>query len=181
MLKLDIGGGAYPRGNGFLNVDILPCADIRHDINQTPWPFDDQSVDEVYSSHCVEHVSSFVGFIREVARICKIGASAELRCPDSMSDMAMCPGHTHVISVNCVRHASEIFLESHWKDSRRMLSLVGISAIPDDYWFPMARSSRLFNGWTNEEIMMWIPRTRHENRFCFIVTETPQHIFEGRG
>lgn len=173
-MKVEIGGGDRARGDGFINVDMLESADVVHDLNVTPWPFDDESVDEVYSSHCIEHVDCHATFVREVARICKIGAAVEIRCPDPMSEMAMVSGHKHVVSINVVRHMDHIFPELFW-DGPRRLRLERIEPGSDDYWFPMARNCNLFARWTDDEILTWIPRTRHENRFYFTVT--PNELF----
>jgi len=184
-MKLDIGGGAYPRGNGFLNVDMLPTADVMCDLNAIPWPFEDESVDEVYSSHCIEHVQYFTEFVKEIARICKVGAKVEIRCPDALGEMAMCPSHTSVISIDCMRHMAEVFVANHWRGTKRRLKFDyehrfgPVEPGCDDHWFPKARAEinqltgrPLFEGWTDLQLMTWLPRTRHENRFHFVVVET---------
>lgn len=171
-MRLEIGGGDRPRpadGDPWINVDLTPGADVVHDLNVTPWPFPDESVDELYSSHCIEHVNCAISFLREVARICKVGALVEIRCPDACSEMAMVHGHRGVVSLNCMRHADTVFPELFWVGERR-LSLIDVEIGGDDYWFPKARESHLFKDWTDEEIMTWIPRTRHENRFKFRVS-----------
>ena len=71
-MKLEIGGGNTPRGEGFVNLDCLPCADIAIDLEKDPLPFADDSVDEVYSAHCLEHVNNAVGVLAEVLRVCKV-------------------------------------------------------------------------------------------------------------
>ena len=45
-MKLEIGGGNTPRGEGFVNLDCLPCADIAIDLEKDPLPFADDSVDQ---------------------------------------------------------------------------------------------------------------------------------------
>lgn len=175
-MKIELGGGDRARGEGYLNVDVCPSADIRHDLNMLPWPLADESVDALYTSHCLEHLNyrhtgamSLETFTREIARICKIGAIVEIRVPDAFGEMAMCPGHNAVISIDCIRHMDSVFPEAHWKGSPRRLRLTGIEPGSDDYWFPKARDCRLFKWWTDEEILTWLPRTRHENRFHFVV------------
>jgi hypothetical protein len=178
-VRVEIGGGTRNRGPGWLNVDQCQGADIQHDLNVFPWPIADASADELYSAHCIEHVKSPIAFCREVARVCRVGATVELRCPDACGEMAMCAGHEAVWSINCVRHMDHIFPELHWQGCQRRLKLTDIQAGGDDYWFPMARKSRLFKGWTDDEILTWIPRTRHENRFYFVVIDTEPHILNG--
>lgn len=168
MLRVEIGGGTRNRGEGWVNVDLCDSADIKHDLNVLPWPFADGSVDEFYSSHCIEHVKCPISFLRETARICKPGAVVEIRCPDACGEMAMCAGHVSVISIDMMRHMA-IFPESFWQGCRQRLKLLCIEPGCDDYWFPLARKNPLFSSWTDTDILTWLPRTRHENRFHLTV------------
>jgi hypothetical protein len=62
-LKLDLGGGQAP-APGFDCVDLLaPNAKYKVDLFKFPWPFEDDSVDEIHCSHLIEHIPS-----REVTR-----------------------------------------------------------------------------------------------------------------
>ena len=174
-MKLEIGGGDKPRGDGWKNVDCLPGADVVHDLNVLPWPFADESIDELYSSHCLEHLAYQTGgafaatrIFREIARICKVGASIEIRVPDSQSEMAMCPGHTTVLSINTFRHF-DIFPREHWAGSPRRMKLLRVEPGCDDHWFHEARKNPLFKSWSDEDLLTWLPRTRHENRFHLTV------------
>jgi ubiquinone/menaquinone biosynthesis C-methylase UbiE len=169
VLRVEIGGGTRDRGDGWVNVDQIDSADIVHDLNSLPWPFDDESVDELYSSHCIEHVESDRDFIREVARICRVGARVEIRAPDAMSEMANIYGHKTVFSINVVRHADHVFPELFWSNCDRRLKLDRIEYGADDYWFAKARSNRVFAHYSDEDILDWVPRTKHENRFHFTV------------
>lgn len=175
-MKLELGGGDRPRGGGFLNLDLCAKADVRHDLNQLPWPFADESVDELYSSHCLEHLKysgegcfGIAAVFREIARICKVGAAVEIRVPDAMGEMAMCPGHSAVISIDVFRHADHVFPEIFWTGQPRRLRLLRTEAGCDDYWFHLARKNPLFSTWSDEDILTWLPRTRHENRFHLTV------------
>lgn len=53
-IRLDIGGGTMPRW-GFLSVDPYTKSDLPY--SATDLPLADDSVDEVYSSHSLEHFS----------------------------------------------------------------------------------------------------------------------------
>jgi hypothetical protein len=53
-LKVDLGAGQNKR-EGFLGLDRAPVSDITHDLLDTPWPFADESVDELHASHVLEH------------------------------------------------------------------------------------------------------------------------------
>lgn len=168
-MKLEIGGGDRAKGNGFVNIDIIHCADIVHDLNNVPWPIDDNTVEEVYTSHCIEHVKNYFDFLHEITRVCKEGATVQIRCPDGLSEMAMVQGHTHVFPFNVVRHLDHVFPEIFWSGQQKRLYLTSHSYGPDDYWFPKARSCPHFSDWTNEEIIDWVPRTCHERIYNFVV------------
>lgn len=175
-MKLEIGGGTRNLGGDWINVDVCPTANVCHDLNILPWPFPDESADALYASHCFEHLNfrgtgaiAFKEIAREIARICKIGASVEIRQPDAFAEMAMCPGHNAVISIDVVRHCDSVFPREHWHGSPRRLKLTRIEPGCDDYWFPQARSNPLFSAWSDIDILTWLPRTRHENRFHFVV------------
>lgn len=165
MVRIEIGGGDRNKGGEWVNVDQCLTADVKHDLNVMPWPFADESVDELYSSHCIEHVTCPIQFLREVARICKVGAIVEIRCPDACAEMAMVAGHVGVVSMNMMRHASDVFPQLFFAGMPRRLVIDSIEPGCDDYWFPMARENPLFAAWSDMDILTWLPRTRHENRF----------------
>ena len=56
-MKINLGGG-FQKMDGYTNVDICQTGvtDIVHDIEKT-LPFENNSVDEIYSSHSLEHCS----------------------------------------------------------------------------------------------------------------------------
>lgn len=56
ILKLDLGCGQNPK-DGFEGVDILG-GKAKHvcDLFKFPWPFKDNSVDEIHCSHFLEHI-----------------------------------------------------------------------------------------------------------------------------
>ena len=55
--KLDLACGSSKK-EGYCGVDIVsaPDVDIVHDLNMYPWPFEDNSVKEVYCNHFLEHI-----------------------------------------------------------------------------------------------------------------------------
>jgi ubiquinone/menaquinone biosynthesis C-methylase UbiE len=86
-MKLDIGCGKNKK-EGFVGVDILelPGVDKVIDLRE-PWPFEDNSVDEVNCSHFIEHLTNLndkwerVRFFNELYRVMKSGAQALLIFP----------------------------------------------------------------------------------------------------
>lgn len=170
MIKIELGGGRFPKGEGFLNVDCegWPAVDKVHDLNQFPWPFEDDSVDEVYTAHCIEHVNDPHPFLFEIARICHIDAKVVIRAPDPMGEMCFVTGHNHAVGEVWFRNLLTHFPKDFWHGPK-ILQLDFVERRADATWFPRARQSRLFKKWTNDEIMSFVPRTCHENEFRLTV------------
>jgi len=84
-MKLDLGCGPKKKP-GFIGVDQLPMAgvDVVCDLRITPWPWPDDSVDQVYCAHFVEHLTGTerIAFFNELHRVMKPGAEAEIITPD---------------------------------------------------------------------------------------------------
>jgi SAM-dependent methyltransferase len=93
-VKLDLGCGQRPR-EGYIGVDLYPGSAVVQDLQKFPWPWKEGSVDEVYSSHLVEHLPDLIGFMNEVHRILKPGGICELRHPYCMNVRAF-QDPTHV-------------------------------------------------------------------------------------
>ena len=135
-LKIDLACGDRKK-EGFTGVDIanIPEVDIVYDLNQYPWPFKDNSVDEIYCSHYVEHIphlsvqailkesnsfkefkeklsndkDGFIKFFNEVYRIAKIGGKITIIAPHYMSVRAF-GDPTH-----CYSEDTEILTEEGFK------------------------------------------------------------------
>ncbi len=75
-MKLNLGCG-FHHLPGYVNVDRFADAapDVLHDLEQMPWPFDTDSVDEIVARHVLEHMgATFAGFaalFREIYRVCR--------------------------------------------------------------------------------------------------------------
>jgi len=101
-MKVEIGGGPIPL-NGYVNVDHMdhPLVNHKVDLNKERLPFTDNSVDEIYSSHCLEHLSPGNGFIHcieEMWRVSKPDAKWFLKVPYFNSHHTVAnPFHTNNI------------------------------------------------------------------------------------
>jgi SAM-dependent methyltransferase len=87
--RLNLGSGGQPLP-GFTNVDLYegPSTDEVVDLNG-PWPWADESVDEIFTSHCVEHLDDVIHFMREAHRVMRPGATMEIRVPYGWNTAAL--------------------------------------------------------------------------------------------
>ncbi|KND48429.1 MAG: Alternative oxidase/tellurite resistance protein TehB [Parcubacteria bacterium C7867-005] len=90
---LHIGCGSS-KLRGALGMDILklPGVDLVHNLDETPWPVEDSSVDLVFAHSVVEHLSDIVSFTDEVWRVLKPGGRVIITVPyfrsvDSFTDI----------------------------------------------------------------------------------------------
>ncbi len=84
-MKLHLGCGKNYK-HGWINVDCLEStgADVICDLNAR-WPFPDNSVDQIYSTHCFEHLNSISHTMSECHRVLKPGATMDITVPFAMS------------------------------------------------------------------------------------------------
>jgi SAM-dependent methyltransferase len=82
LVKIDIGCGRMKQ-DGFIGIDNSPysMADYIIDLNKDPLPFEDNTVDYVYSSHCLEHLSNLENVLSEIYRVCKPNAQIFITVP----------------------------------------------------------------------------------------------------
>lgn len=72
-IKINLACGQI-KMDGFIGVDKVKTeeiVDIVHDLDNIPWPFEDNSIEEVYCSHYIEHTKDLVKFMEELYRIMK--------------------------------------------------------------------------------------------------------------
>lgn len=165
-MMLELGGGRIPRF-GYVNLDIVPLADIVFDLDCVPpdrLPLEDQSVEAVFSSHCLEHVRSPFAVLQEVARVCVVGAPVEIRVPHPLSDLAMTYGHQQVISPVDIQNVLYHFRSDWWPTSvhPRRLELVREEYSPSCYF---DRLRGLYPGWSEDDVLRFAPRASHDIRF----------------
>jgi SAM-dependent methyltransferase len=81
-LRLNLGCGLRRR-EGFFGVDqvALPTADIIADLNEPLAELPDDSVDEVYTRHTLEHVQNFMPLMAELHRVTRPGGRIEIVVP----------------------------------------------------------------------------------------------------
>ena len=77
---LDVGCGDR-KVKGAVGIDIakLPGVDVVQDLNKYPWPFKDNTFDEVYLNEVIEHLENTVKAMEEIYRILKKGGKLHIR------------------------------------------------------------------------------------------------------
>lgn len=98
---LDLGCGKRKR-EGAIGIDIHPNtdADIIHDLNIFPYPFETSCFDEVYADNVIEHLDNVVNVVDELHRIIKPGGLLVVKVPYFRSRYAyMAPDHKHFFTV----------------------------------------------------------------------------------
>jgi hypothetical protein len=97
-INLGCGGQALP---GFVNIDVsdISQANLKHDLMNFPWPFEDSSVDHIVAKDILEHVGTtpmdFINVLKEMYRVSSNGAAWEVQFPHHRCDIAV-DDPTHV-------------------------------------------------------------------------------------
>lgn len=86
-LLLNLGAGSN-RLPDHVSVDNWGDPDIKWDLNQTPYPWADNSVDGIEMWHTLEHLTNWWEAFKECARILKPGGYLHIRVPDESSSTA---------------------------------------------------------------------------------------------
>lgn len=81
-VRLELGSGGVYR-EGFYGLDLLPLqgVDIVADLNSHLNLIPSNSVSEIVSHHCLEHVSNIMGLMEEIHRIVKPGGWIKITVP----------------------------------------------------------------------------------------------------
>lgn len=133
------------------NTDHHP--DVLHDLQSTPWPFGDETFDEVHGYEVLEHLGrqgdarSFFETFGEAWRVLKPDGFLAATCPSYRSMWAWGdPSHTRVLT-----SGSLVFLD---QDQYRLQ--VGKTAMSDFRWL-----------WKADFRTVWLEED--EDKFCFVL------------
>lgn len=112
-----------------IGVDIAGDCDIHHDLfNHFPYPFEDNSADQIHSSHFIEHIpmeyveidgkmkDKLFAFVDECYRILKPGGRLTLIFPNALSVRAFQdPTHRRFIPA-----ATVFYFSKAWRDLNKL-------------------------------------------------------------
>ncbi len=95
MKILDIGCGRH-KTPGAIGMDSNPRsdADVIHDLDCVPYPFDDDEFDLIVGNQVIEHVDDVLAVVAELYRVARPGALIRLDTPH-YSDVASYTDPTH--------------------------------------------------------------------------------------
>lgn len=97
---LHIGAGRK-KIRGAVTLDINPRTNpgVLWDLNERPYPFEDDTFDTVMCEHVLEHLGDVIGVMEDLHRVCKPGARVWIYVPHFSSlNFNTDPTHTHAFS-----------------------------------------------------------------------------------
>ena len=112
-MRLNLGCGAtkFP---GWVNADKVPACnpDQVVDLEKFPWPWPENSVEEVMMSHVLEHLGAtpdvYLGIIKELYRVCRDRAAVTIIVPHPRHDHYLTdPTHVRPITADGLRMFSQ--------------------------------------------------------------------------
>ena len=154
LFKLDLGCGEVPM-EGFKGVDKFAASGAEYICDlvapDTPWPFDDESVDEARAIHLYEHFTQDQRkrFMHELYRVLKPGKGCMIVTPAPWSDRALQdPDHKwpQVVAT------SFLYYQAKWRADNKLNHYLGIHTdfdftshgYPAAYWAQRTEETRQF-------------------------------------
>ena len=112
-MKLNLGCGEN-KYQGFINVDKFGTPDLKCDLEKFPWPWKDNSVDEIRLIHVLEHLGKdidiYFNIFKELYRISKDGTLITIFVPHFRHDFFFNdPTHVRVITPDSLLLFSKSF------------------------------------------------------------------------
>jgi len=114
-MKIDIGCGRSKR-DGFVGVDMIDGeeVDIVHNLEEFPWPIEDNSANYIVLDNVIEHLEDTVKTMNELHRITKKDGKVKLIYPYWRSFGAYSdPTHVHFFNEKMI----DYFLKDNSSDS----------------------------------------------------------------
>lgn len=98
---LEMGCGQIKRFAHSTAIDVNPrsVADVIHDLNGTPYPFEDNAFDCIIAEHVLEHLDDLIKIVEEMHRITRPGGTWFIEVPHfSSANFFTDPTHKHAFS-----------------------------------------------------------------------------------
>jgi len=92
-----------------INVDLYGEPDVIWDLNQTPLPFEDNSMEAIYASHVMEHLPGWWACFVDCARILRPGGLLYIHVPHISSDTMV----TYRDHVSVIARESFVGIQNH--------------------------------------------------------------------
>jgi hypothetical protein len=112
-MRLNLGCG-NKHLDGWINVDkyTTPAVDQVFDLEKFPWPWPDDSVEEVLLFHVLEHLGAqtdiYLGIFKELYRVCRDGAKIMIAVPHPRHDSFISdPTHVRPITPESINLFSQ--------------------------------------------------------------------------
>ena len=134
-MRVNLGCGGKVR-EGWVNVDHhpLPGVDVVASVDEFPWPFEDESCEQVVAEHLFEHVARPVEFVLECWRILEPGGLLTITCPHWTSENAFTdPTHVRFVTDRTF---------DYWCDGEALNGPLGAQFLGDVYRFRKRRVVR---------------------------------------
>jgi SAM-dependent methyltransferase len=134
-MKINLGCGQRIK-TGWVNCDIhpLPGVDVVMNVDEYPWPWENDSVEHILASHLFEHVSKPVEFVLESWRILKPGGVLKIICPHWTSENAFTdPTHVRFVTDRTF---------DYWCEGEDLNGPLGAQFLGDTYRFHKIRVRR---------------------------------------
>jgi len=145
MLRLNVGCGSDLK-EGWINLDFYNASgvDVIHNLNELPYPFKDNTFDEILCLHVIEHLNpqEHIELFKELHRIPKQGAVITVKVPHFSTVIAK-SHFTHyklfgfrTLDVICdnlpgtekylIGYFDELFKEIHFDKAKKVCRLFSI-------------------------------------------------------
>jgi SAM-dependent methyltransferase len=119
---------------GYINLDCaeIDGVDVVHSLEKFPYPFEDNTFDEIIAKHVLEHLDDTIKVMEEIWRICRDNAKVIIRVPywnsiDGITD----PTHKKLFN----QHTFEFFDPAEKRCKRRPYYTKARFRIMKEYYF----------------------------------------------
>ena len=186
MQKLNLGCG-FNHKSDCVNVDNFAMCnpDVLHDLETFPYPWDDNTIDEIHMDHVLEHLGNdsktYLQIFKELYRICRHDAKLFINVPHWMHEnFAHDPTHCRIVTPVGLamfdKDRNRNDLKNNGSESKLGLmidvdfKLEGLIYVADPQWQEIAT----IEGWsdkTAEFKMKSVPGVCQEIRFVLRVNK----------